>query len=79
MTALFAPGVLAIGEPLYRSRLESACDLPGVLAVHDVTVVHTFNWFFFHFEYSSPGPRWFPAEGGYFDLNDLESRLGGGR
>lgn len=72
VTALFAPGVLAIGEPLYRSRLESACDLPGVLAVHDVTVTHTFNWFFFHFEYSTPGPRWFPAEGGFFDLNDLE-------
>jgi predicted phage baseplate assembly protein len=71
VTALFAPGVLAIGEPLYRSRLEASCDLPGVLAVHDVLVGYMFDFFSFHFDLESPGPRWFPPEGGYFDLIDL--------
>lgn len=30
---LFAPGVLGLGEVLYRSRVEERCMLPGVLAV----------------------------------------------
>ena len=31
---LFAAGVLAVGETLYRSRIEQVCNLPGVLAIH---------------------------------------------
>jgi len=71
VSALFAPRVLQIGEPLYRSRLEAACALPGVLAVHDVLLGHELNFFFFHFDVETPGPRWFPGDGGFFDLHDL--------
>jgi hypothetical protein len=64
---LFAPGVLAIGETLYRSRIESVCAVPGVLAVHRLRM----RW-----RGKRPGtvprdargPRYNPGEGGYFDL-----------
>lgn len=72
VTGLFAPGVLPIGEPLHRSRLESVCALPGVLAVHDLLVGHERDFFWFHFDVQSPGPRWFPSEGGFFRLDDLD-------
>jgi hypothetical protein len=64
---LFAPGVLAIGETLYRSRIESVCSVPGVLAVHHLRM----RW---HGKRpgtvprDARGPRFNPGEGGYFDL-----------
>jgi hypothetical protein len=62
---IFAPGMLALGEPLYRSRIERAVtDLPGVLATHDLLMVWSrggWHW--------SAGPRFEPGAGGYFALD----------
>ena len=66
---LFAPGVLAVGEVLYRSRIESICSVPGVLAVHHLRM----RW---HGKRPGTvprdvrGPRFNPGQGGYFDLAD---------
>lgn len=66
---LFAPGVLAVGEVLYRSRIESVCSVPGVLAVHHLRM----RW---HgkrpgtLPRDARGPRFNPGQGGYFDLAD---------
>jgi hypothetical protein len=63
---LFAPGVLQIGETLFRSRLEEACQLPGVLAVHHITLDYRLG--------GSPGPRhgprWPTGEGGFFAVRN---------
>jgi hypothetical protein len=62
---LFAPGVLALGEPLYRSRIEEiAGTIPGVLATHQMRLVWTRGgiWQF------SSGPRFDPGAGGFFTL-----------
>ncbi|HEX4245824.1 MAG TPA: hypothetical protein VHY77_09670, partial [Acidimicrobiales bacterium] len=68
-TGLFAPGVLALGEPLYRSRIEAACFVPGVSAVHDLDLwVETFGLFLIWF-LGGDRPRYVPGEGGYFDLD----------
>jgi hypothetical protein len=72
VTALFAPGVLRIGEPLYRSRLEAVCDLPGVLAVHAVRLGYEVYHWIWHWTVLTAGPRWSPGEGGYFELEDLD-------
>ena len=62
---IFAPGVLALGEPLYRSRIEQAVtDLPGVLATHDLLMAWIrAGW------HVSAGPRFQPGAGGYFALD----------
>ena len=66
---LFAPGVLAVGEVLYRSRIESVCSVPGVLAVHHLRM----RW---HGKRpgtvprDARGPRFNPGQGGYFELAD---------
>jgi hypothetical protein len=61
---LFAPGVLALGEPLYRSRIEEAVtDVPGVLASHGLKMLWLRNGFHF-----SSGPRFSPGDGGFFTL-----------
>lgn len=65
---LFAPGVLAVGEPLYRSRIESVCALPGVLAIHHLRL----RWHGYRagtVPRDARGPRYVPGEGGYFDLS----------
>jgi hypothetical protein len=68
LTGLFSPGVLALGEPLYRSRIEAACFVPGVSAVHDLELwVETFGLFVIWFM-GGDRPRYVPGEGGYFDL-----------
>lgn len=74
VAGLFAPGVLAIGETLYRSRIESVCAVPGVVAIHRLRLNQ-----YSAYEYlvvvgdepgwASPnGPRFSPGEGGYFVL-----------
>lgn len=71
LLALFAPGVLALGAPLYRSRLERVItDVPGVLATHDLRM----RWRrpgVFPFGGTSTvsgGPRFSPGPGGFFTI-----------
>jgi len=69
---LFAPGVLALGEPLYRSRIEEiVCAIPGVLATHHMRLVWTRGWLW-HF---SSGPRFDPGAGGFFILTAADLSL----
>jgi hypothetical protein len=62
---LFAPGVLAIGNPLYRSRIEEV-----VLAVDGATAVPALALTYWsnHKPTTSSGPRFDPGDGGYFVL-----------
>lgn len=61
---IFAPGVLPLGEPLYRSRIEEVvADVPGVLATHDLLMKWDRNGW-----HVSSGPRFQPGEGGFFAL-----------
>ena len=69
---LFAPGVLALGEPLYRSRIEEiVCAVPGVLATHHMRLVWRRGWLW-HF---SSGPRFNPGAGGFFTLTAADLSL----
>jgi hypothetical protein len=61
---LFASGVLALSEPLYRSRIEEVVtDVPGVLATHGLKMLWLRNGLHF-----SSGPRFSPGDGGFFTL-----------
>ncbi len=75
LDGLFAPGVLQIGQTLFRSQIEAACQVPGVLAVHGITM----SWARFTgsgrrfgvlllLHVSAHGPRFSPGEGGFFTL-----------
>jgi predicted phage baseplate assembly protein len=66
LDGLFAPGTLEIGEILYRSQIEAACDLPGVLAVHNLRMVYRRSSGYWITKIR--GPRFSPGEDGYFDL-----------
>jgi predicted phage baseplate assembly protein len=69
---LFARGVLALGEPLYRSRIEEiVCAIPGVLATHHMRLVWRRDWFRFF----SSGPRFDPGGGGFFTLTAADLSL----
>jgi hypothetical protein len=74
---IFAPGVLALGEPLYRSRIEEVVtDVPGVLAVHDLLM----SWsiverFIRPLLVRSAGPEFNPGPGGFFTLQPTNLRL----
>lgn len=57
---LFAPGVLGLGEVLYRSRIEECCTVPGVLAVHGLRLRTVGG--------TAGGTRFAPGEGAFFDL-----------
>jgi hypothetical protein len=69
---LFAPGVLDLGETLYRSRIEEVvCTVPGVLATHKLHL-----WWFRGWKlHSSYGPRFSPGDGGFFTLTDADLSL----
>jgi len=69
-TSLFAPGVLAIGETLYRSRIESVSMLPGVVAIHRLRLEPEEEYVTLYEEllWDAQGPRFVPGEGGYFHL-----------
>jgi len=61
---IFAPGILPLGEPLYRSRVEEVvADVPGVLATDDLLMVWVRNGLHW-----SLGPRFEPGGGGFFTL-----------
>lgn len=71
---LFTPGVLAIGETLYRSRIESVCAVPGVVAIRRLRLRQA-GWHLAAYEWlgtdlrDANGPRFTPGEGGYFNLS----------
>lgn len=81
--SLFAPGTLQIGQTLFRSQIEAACQLPGVQAVHGVTM----SWvrsggsakgfgFLLLLHIVAHGPRFSPGEGGFFTLDDDDLTVG---
>ncbi|HKB32409.1 MAG TPA: hypothetical protein VKF16_00945 [Candidatus Dormibacteraeota bacterium] len=62
---VFAPGLIGLGEPLYRSRLEDiVCSVPGVLATHHMW----FLWVRAGSYFASGGPRFDPGPGGFFTV-----------
>jgi len=64
LDGLFAPGVLALGEPLYRSRIEAVVTaVPGVAATHQLLMLWIRNGL-----NSSTGPRFSPGAGGFFTM-----------
>jgi predicted phage baseplate assembly protein len=70
-TGLFAPGILRIGEPLYRSRIEHVCSVPGVLAVHDLQFQVLTAWWWWWGSWLflfDDQERYLPGEGSWFDL-----------
>jgi predicted phage baseplate assembly protein len=61
---LFAPGILALGEPLYRSELERVLtDVPGVLASRQLRFYWIRNGL-----HVSAGPGFDPGDGGFFHV-----------
>jgi hypothetical protein len=72
---LFAPGVLGIGEPLYRSRIEQVvCAVLGVIATHRLLLSQGKGRFLKRPRLD--GPRFDPGPGGFFTLaaDDLDVR-----
>ena len=64
LDGLFRPGVLALGEPLYRSRIEELITaVPGVLASHQLMMVWIRKGV-----HKSTGPRFSPGAGGFFTM-----------
>ena len=65
---LFAPGVLGLGEVLYRSRIEEVVlAVPGVLATRGLTARWTSG--FWYRLFWSGGTRFDPGAGGFFTLS----------
>ncbi|MEE6179634.1 hypothetical protein [Mycobacterium sp. 050134] len=66
--SLFAPGVLALGQALYRSRIEEVVTaVPGVLGIDDLVM----SWSTAAGNQTSRGPRFRPGPGGFFTLRQL--------
>jgi hypothetical protein len=69
----FSPARMHIGQRLYRSAIDAALMVPGVVAVHDLTVIRPFPVFggrflgLFRFE-QALGEYFDPGEGAFFDL-----------
>jgi Baseplate J-like protein len=65
---IFAPGVLALGQPLYRSRIEEVVTaVPGVIGIDDLVM----SWSIADGSQTSRGPRFNPGPGGFFALRQL--------
>lgn len=61
---LFAPGMLALGEPLYRSKIEEVITaVPGVSASRQLLMMWIRNGV-----HKSSGPRFKPGPGGFFTM-----------
>jgi hypothetical protein len=69
---LFAPGVLNLSEILYRSRVEEAALVPGVLTVHRLRLRYRRPS---GRRIDSSGPRFDPGPGGYFELSAARLHL----
>jgi Baseplate J-like protein len=65
---LFSPGSMGIGQRLYRSAIDAALMVPGVAAVHDLTV----TW-----GQQVLGEVFDPGETSYFDLPPDNVTIGG--
>jgi hypothetical protein len=65
---LFSPGNMGIGQRLYRSAISAALMVPGVVAVHDLTV----TW-----GHQVLGEVFDPGNGSYFDLPPVNVTIGG--
>jgi hypothetical protein len=65
---LFSPGRMGIGQRLYRSAVDAALMVPGVVAVHDLVI----SW---------PGGKLGefadPGQGSFFDLQPANIAIGG--
>lgn len=48
---LFSPSGMGIGQRLYRSAVDAALSVPGVVAVHSLAVTWTISFFGFEFEF----------------------------
>jgi hypothetical protein len=78
-TGAFSPARMGIGQWLYRSHLDAALNVPGVVAVHQLSVTWTqalpppAEMMFLRFldEMADPG------EGGYFELAPANLTLTG--
>lgn len=68
VTGLFSPGRMGIGQRLYRSAIDAALMVPGVVAVHDLTVSWDGRVLG---ELADPGP------GSFFDLPAASVTIGG--
>jgi hypothetical protein len=74
---LFAPGVLGLGEPLYRSAVERLLGtVPGVIATHQLLLSRNTGTKGRIRRLWSEGPRFDPGPGGFFSLaaGDLDVR-----
>jgi hypothetical protein len=70
---LFSPSGMGIGQRLYRSAVDAALSVPGVVAVHDLAVTRPIVGFGFGFGFGFhlelPLDEIFdPGEGAFFDL-----------
>jgi hypothetical protein len=63
VTGLFSPAAMGIGAFLYRSQIDAALSVPGVLGVHHLTVVWDLGWLLRRL-----GDVFDPGEGAYFEL-----------
>lgn len=72
IAAMFSPSRMGIGQRLYRSAVDAALSVPGVVAVHDLAVTRPitllgFGFFGFHLELAL-NEIFDPGEGSFFDL-----------
>lgn len=69
---LFSPSRMGIGQRLYRSAIDAALSVPGVVAVHDLVVVRPIFLFGFEFEGFhidlALDEIFDPGEGAFFDV-----------
>ena len=68
LAGLFSPGQMGIGQRLYRSAVDAALMVPGVVAVRDLTVGWAGQVLG---EFADPG------EGSFFDLQARNATIGG--
>jgi hypothetical protein len=68
LSGLFSPAVIGIGDALYRSRVDAALSVPGVLGVHGLTV----RW-----GQTLLDQVFDPGEGGYFLLDPAGPAMAG--
>ena len=77
---LFSPSRMGIGQRLYRSAIDAALSVPGVIAVHDLVVVRPifleFRFTGFHLDLVLD-EVFDPGEGAFFDLRPARVSITG--
>jgi predicted phage baseplate assembly protein len=79
-TGLFTPGRIRIGQFLYRSQIDAALSVPGVLGVHQLQVTWEIVLNFFGFIWTLPlslEEVADPGEGAYFHLDATNLAISG--